>query len=253
MYNSKSPQLIQAQPKEGKQRQRGWKTINGWNYEAKKLATCLIRNAKKCIVPNTRYTWHVTINIKAVLTIAEHKLLWKKATRLFRQHFTGFYIREPNQSNHVNYHIIVNSEISEALLRACIIKALAHVENIHSVARIYLPFGLCRYICKTKEHADKRVYFADNIKLNKHGSIGKFWHKSPSQIWQVVITEERQISAIINEAEPHITRAARYLHNLIVGYIPLKRIRRFLAQGYPDNTAEIQALSATWLSSLDVE
>jgi len=253
MYRSKSPQLIQAQPQEGKQRQGGWKTVNGWNNEATKLATCLIRNARQCIVPNTKYHWHITINIKTVLTIAQHKLLWQKATRLFRKHFTGFYVREPNQSNHVNYHLIVNSEISEPRLRDCLKEALAHVDNNHSVARIYSPFGLCRYICKTKEHADKRVFFAEDVNLNKHGTIGKFWHKPTKQIWADVIKEQRQISATMNEAEPHITRAARYLHNLIDGYYPLKRIRRSLAPGYPDNASEIQAFAESWLTSLDVE
>jgi len=245
MYYSKTPQLIQPQPQEGNQRQRGWKTINGWDYEAKKLATCLIRNSK-----HAPYRWHITVNIKTVLTIAEHKAFWKRATKIFRQHFSGFYIREPNLDNHINYHLMVNSKISERRLRDCLKLALADMPYTHTVKRIYSPFGLCRYICKVKDHADKRVYIADTVNLNKHGTIGEFWHKPLSQIWQSVIKEERHISATVNEAEPHITRAASYLHGLTGGYYTLKHIRRSLAKGYPDNAPEIRALSATWLDNL---
>lgn len=235
--------IFNANPEEGNnKRANGWKTLNAFKYQAKKLATCLIRNER---LQGKRYTWHVAVNIQEVYSDDEHKRVWKQAAKV-GQHISAFWIREPDTSNHVNYHLILNTEISEGRLRACVKDAFQAIPFTYGIERVYSTFGLCRYITKADDrYSDKRLLFAKYCTLNKHGVIGKFWHKSIKQIWDDVIDEERLISATISE-HYDITRAAKYLHRLTDGYIPFRRIRRNLALQYPAIETVVAGLAAQW-------
>ena len=217
---SKDNPIFNPNPHVGNPRQNGWKTVNGWDYQDKKTSTLVINNER---LRGRRYTWHVTHNINFVLTDAEHKALWEEATRMCRPLFTAFWLREPDTDNHCNYHLIVASEISKERLRECIAMAFRQVDHTSTIAPVYdysrghSTYGLAPYICKIGYHASKRLYFTSACTLNKHGTIGNFWHQSPGKLWADVIKTERAISATVDEAYNDLQSAAKYLHSLTGG------------------------------------
>jgi hypothetical protein len=126
-YTNRSP-ILNTNVALGKVRQGGWKTIEGWNYQSKKLAYCLVANERlQC----KRYSWHCTINIKSIV---EPHSLWKSASKILRQHLTAFYIREPNNDGHVNYHLLINSDVSKERLKDVIQSAFRRVEFTSTIA-----------------------------------------------------------------------------------------------------------------------
>src|SRR5262245_11009164 len=82
-------------------KEKGWtNTLDGYLYEANKLARCIIRN--RC-----HYPWEMSINIEAELTIDEHKKLWAKACRVLKKRgMIALWIREPSATNRIHYHLI---------------------------------------------------------------------------------------------------------------------------------------------------
>lgn len=236
--------IFNPNPPEGKPRQGGWKTVCGYVYEAKKLSHCLIANER---LQGRRYSWHVTINIHHVIDDDEHKRVWQQATRVFRQNFAAFYIREPDRNNHVNYHLIIKSEISKGRLEKWIETAFPQITITSSIAPIYSTIGLCRYITKHgSKYDNKRLLFSEACTLNKHGSIGTFWKQPPKQIWEAKVKTERRLSATLNEGYHDIQRAAKYLHHLVGGYVKFRHIRRNLTAHYPGNEDATAALAAQW-------
>jgi hypothetical protein len=247
-YTTKTP-IFNSNPPPGKPRQCGWKTVCGYDHQAKKLAYCLKTNARHAC-----YTWHATININKVLTDDEHKAIWKTASRELRKHITAFYIREPSEANHCNYHLIVNSRISKERLGKCIRNAFPTHANITStVAPIYSLFALCEYVCKHGRYKDRRLYFSIPCTLNKHGAIGQFWHRSQEQLWAACIKTERQLHATLNDGYDVIQPASKYLHWCCDGYIPFKRIRRSLTRRYPGNESTLEDLAERWRSVMDTD
>jgi hypothetical protein len=241
--------LFNINPEEGKSNAYGWKTINGFQNEAKKLASCLIQNER---LQNKKYTWHITINTNGILTDDGHKRVWKQASRILRQHLTAFYIREPDTDNHVNYHLIINTEISERRLRECLKSAFQQQAITYGIAPIKSSFGLARYITKADErYRDKRLLSAKYCRLNKHGTIGQFWHQSIKTIWDNTIKTERRISATITEHYA-ITQAAKYLRWATDGWYPFRRIRRRLAEQYPHNGSIVSDLASRYESEYSV-
>ena len=250
MYYTQHHPIFNVNPEEGKSNARRWKTVNGFRREAKKLSSCLIQNER---LQGRRYTWHITININQVLTDAEHKAIWKQATKHLRRHVVAFWIREPDRSNHVNYHLIINSDISERRLRECVQAAFQQQQPItYGIAPIKSSFGLCRYITKADErYVAKRLLFAPSCSLNKHGTIGAFWHTSIKTIWAEIIKNERRISAVIAEHYA-ITQAAKYLRWASDGWYSFRRIRRKLAEQYPHNESIVSGLASRYESEYPI-
>lgn len=242
-YTSQHP-IYNANPPDGRPRHGNWKTIQGFKYEAKKLAHCIFANEK---LQTRNYTWHVTVNINTVLSDDEHKSVWKEATRQLRQHITAVYIREPDTDNHVNYHLLLNTEISHQRLKECLELAFHQVDNTLTIAPVYSTFALARYMTKADDrYKDKQLIFAPYCTLNKHGTIGPFWNKPPKQIWAMKIEMERKISVALNEGYNSIQPAAKYLHHCVSGYIPFRRIRRNITILYAADKQAVETLASCW-------
>ena len=216
-----SPTLFNLNPEQGKPRQGGWKTVQGWSYQAKKVRHCLLRNET---LRGRRYTFHVTINIPNELSELEHKKLWKSANKKLK-HISAFFVREPDVDNHINYHLIIADDIQKARLREHLDEAFPQATA--TISAIKSSYAIVTYILKLGQHKDKRLYFAKECKLNKVGSIGQFWQKPQKQLWQQCIDRERNIEETAKDID--LYDEAKNIHDLIDGFFPFRRILRNLA------------------------
>lgn len=185
----------------------GWTTsIEGYIYEAKKLSTVLIRNPKA--------SWFVTIYIHPVLTAAQHKAMFARATRVLRKRITAFWIREILPSDKLHYHFLIREEVSKSAV-ASIFEAAMPTRKILKWHKKILPVltrgdhnRISRYITKAKvtgkvrgrvvsdKYRNKRHLFLPRSGLNKHGTVGSYWRVKPSDVWKGVVENARWLDHI---------------------------------------------------------
>jgi hypothetical protein len=239
-YSMLSGSIIQARPEQGKHDARGWKTISGHDNESKRLAISTIRNG--------RGKWHVTLNIHHAFDIASVKRLWNQiARKLQRRHIDALWIREADRDSHINYHLLVASDISEDALRRAVKESVpAGVGFATTIRPIDRLAGLAWYICKAgKEYRRERLYFAEGVRLDKFGTIGNFWQAPKKDIWAGVIKGERELKSKL-DGDPNIGKAAHFLSDLTAPWHHPKKLRRQLAKQPPDVVAD---LARSWMEN----
>lgn len=255
------PEIFQAKPLFSKPSQfkaKSWtETIEGYQYEAKKLTTCILNNRKLLGRP---YSWFVTIYIWDVMPPNEAAKLWTKVCRnLRRLGIIALWVREPTKKNKVHYHLLVSSQQTEKDLLATIEAAMpprsevGWHKNIKAVDnRWWLPFYITKAKIKGKfkgktvpdKYASKRLLFQSKTQLRKHGTIGKFWIKSIAQLWKEVQLVEQRIANGLQDQR--VKELAKYVYDLVQGYVPLKQIER--NYGYHADSSVVQ----DWISSLKI-
>ena len=180
------PQLWQDEPPDyvpgGWRQNRKWtESLAGHDCQAKKLARCMKRNARK-------YRFEVTINFEVILCPKCHRATWSKIVRRLRDvGVEALWIREISKSNLVHVHFTVSnlSDVKEcrrlfemALPTRDDVPSRLHVDDIKSRA------GWIDYFCKYgKKWRDKRVLFQRKTGVQKYGVVGKFWARKPDDIW----------------------------------------------------------------------
>jgi hypothetical protein len=210
-------------------------------YEARKLTILILWNRRLLGEP---YSWHVTINFEAVQTPAEIKKSWEQVCRKLRgAGIVALWIREPTRSGKVHYHLIIRTKINRKELEKVIKVAMPTKQpgqkraGWHkSIKPVTDDWQLAHYVTKAKiagfvrgkrvddYYANKRLLFVPGLPFNKVGAIGNFWAKSKATIWDDVKANEKKIAEGL--AKPNVKRLAKYAHDLIDGYFPLKTIER---------------------------
>jgi len=263
MYGSKSvPEIFQRKPEFFKPSQfklKSWTdTIAGYQHEANKLTTCILKNRK---LLGRSYRWFVTIYIWDVMPPKEAAALWTKVCRnLRRQGIVALWVREPTKKNKVHYHLLVSSQQTEQQLLAAIEAAMPPRKTVgwhKSIDPVDDRWWLAFYITKAKirgyykgnlvpdKYATKRLLFTPGTNLKKHGTIGKFWLKSTKALWKEVQEKEKKIAEGL--ADERVRKLAKHVHELINGYYPLKTIERNF--GYSAQSAAVQ----DWIAALEEE
>ncbi len=216
----------------------GWKSLDGYFNESKRLSICLLINAKN----TQKYTLHAIVKFAGDMTPDEHQEVWKKFTRNMRQKgIIAFWVREPTLENQVHYHLIVVAPQAIETAKDAIEKACprSHIDRLKlHFGAIEHQVGFCHHISKAKVEGYinekytsdkwqmKRLLFAKDIKLEKHGSIGKFWLLPKATIWKGVIEREKGIKL----HEDQVYEDAKRLYQLVSVSVPsLKYVVRNLA------------------------
>lgn len=258
MYDSRKPaKLFQEDPvlyKKQSFKLKGWtETIVGYKNEADKLSRCILRNG---VLMKRSYTWELTINVEAELMPKEITDLWTKVCRKLKKHgVVALWVREPSPSNHCNYHLIVSSNQTQIELEQAVEASMpdrSAVKWHKHIKAIDDQYGYSRYMTKAKIkgyvngklvddlYQNKRLMFRPHLKLRKVGTVGKFWLKSKAKLWQDIRDVEQKISDGLEK--PNVRRLAKYLHELVDGYVPLKQIERNFGKRAADNDANVMEM-----------
>jgi hypothetical protein len=226
----------------------GWFTIDGYLYEADKLARCVQWARRKYLT--TEFTSFVSINFTQDLTAAEMKALWSRVCRhLTANKVVALYVSEVSRRcNHFNYHLLLRSRTLDLM---GLLKYSTKGVKTNIKVELYNPGEgrfTVRYMVKAKtakynngelvskdRWARKRVLLRQELKMRKYGTIGRFWPagKNKESIWKEIVAQERKISDGLQQ--PGAEEYARELHELIQGFFPLNRVRRSVGFfGVPD-------------------
>ena len=234
----------------------GWtRSTAGYCYEANKLSRCLLRNRK---FMKRDYTWSVSINIERPLSVPDLKQLWSKVSRkLRRRNIIALWVREPSRSNHVNYHLIVKSQVSQTSLEDTIEYSMPTRSSLplhKHISQIQSQFHFSHYITKAKlqgsvggklvadKYGQKRLLFQPNLSLRKYGTIGRFREKPKRILWQEMIAIERRIAFGLEN--PGVRELAAHVYEMLGETVSQKQIERSF--GYWSEGAGVRA----WVASL---
>lgn len=244
MIDSKpAPRLFQVRPKKRLRplhyTEDGWYTLDGFLYEADKLARCVQWARRKYFT--SEFTYFVSINFTDDLTAAEMKVLWSKVCRyLSNKGVVALYVCEVSRrSNHFNFHLLVRSQTPGL---AELVKTAAKSVNTNIKVEPYDPGRgryAVRYMVKAKtpkykngeivsrdRWARKRVLLRQELKLRKYGTIGRFWPQGMNKesIWKEIVAHERKINDGLQQ--PGAEEYAREMYKLTQGFFSLSRVRR---------------------------
>ena len=108
------PRLFQVRPKKRLRpihyTEDGWYTLDGFLYEADKLARCVQWARRRYFT--SEFTYFASINFTQDLTAAEMKVVWSKACRyLSGKGVVALYTCEVSRrTNRFNYHMLLRSQ-----------------------------------------------------------------------------------------------------------------------------------------------
>lgn len=243
-------------------RPKGWTDCTlGYMREAKQWAMCILRNR---FLMRRPYTWVVHLNLNQELPAKTIKDMWPKVCRKLKDRgIVCLWVREPNRLNKCHYHILVKNQISKADLQRAIEESMPSRKVVKwrkRVEPIKKEWRLCHYIFKAKIkgrnkqgvivddlYRDKRLLFKAKLRYKKVGTIGHFWEqgKSKKKLWDEIKAVEKRISDGLDR--PNVKQLCAHVHELISGYVPLKKIER--SYGYSADSASVQ----NWIDALEAE
>lgn len=217
----------------------GWHTLDGYLYEADKLARCVQWARRRYFT--SEFTAFASINFTEDMTAAEMKALWPKVCRyLSNKKVVALYVCEASRrTNHFNFHMLLRSQTPDlmALLKHATktVKTNIKVEPYNpgegrSTVRYMVKAKTAKYkhgeIVSRDRWARKRVLFRQEHRMRKYGFIGQFWPQGMNKdaVWKEIIAHEKKISDGLQQ--PGAEEYALELHELIGGYFPLNRVRR---------------------------
>jgi hypothetical protein len=227
----------------------GWYTLDGYIYEADKLARC-VAWARRYYFKD-EFTVFASINFNEDLTAHQMKGLWSKVCRYLKNNkVVALYVCEVSRhTNRFNYHLLLRSPTPN--LKALLKFATKGVKT-NIKPEPYDPregrFAV-RYMTKAKtakydngflvskdRWARKRVLLRQELKIRKYGTIGDFWPQgiNKNALWDEIKAHERKITEGLQQ--PGAEEYARELYELVQGYFSLNRIRRSVGFfGVPDH------------------
>ena len=235
LYQSRPKKRNRIQPYPESQ----WYTTDGAKYEADKLSRCVAWSCRYYF--EEEFTYFVSLNITQYLSAGQLKELWPKVTRRLRQRqvIALWVLEVSRRTNHFNYHFLLRSQTPR--LKELLKFAFQEVRTNIKVEDYDPREGwLCvRYMTKAKtpEYCDgklisqdrwarKRVLFRQELGLHKYGCIGEFWPAGMNRdsIWAEIQQHERRIRDGLSS--PGAEDFAPELHEFILQYYPLQRVRR---------------------------
>ena len=238
---------------------KGWTdSVVGYVAEARRWVSCVTRNRRRMGRP---YPWVVHLNLNRELPAAEVKAMWPKVCRRLRDRgVVCLWVREANRLNKVHYHIIVKAPLCRQAVAQAIEESMPPRTEVRWQKRIEAirdEWRLVNYVFKARIggrragkyvpdlNARKRLLFHSSLGFRKVGVVGDFWEDGASKqsLWQEVQDEERRIAEGLRR--PNVEEAARHVHQLIGGHIPLDRIRRSF--GFFSESEGVRA----WIDSLE--
>jgi hypothetical protein len=233
----------------------GWHTLDGYLYEADKLARCVQWARRRYFT--TEFTSFASINFTQDLTATEMKALWSKVSRsLSGKQVVALYVCEVSRrSNHFNYHLLFRSQTPNLMK---LLKTATNGVKTNIKVEPYNPGEgrfTVRYMTKTRtakykdgelvsrdRWAKKRVLLRQELKMRKYGTIGSFWPQGVNKdaIWKEIVAHEKKINDGLQQ--PGAEEYAQELYELIGGYLSLKKVRRSVG---------FFGVPAGWVSRLD--
>lgn len=259
--SSATGEIFQRKPpysKPSKFSPKGWTdTISGYQYEAKKLTKCLLKN-RTLIRHPYNYRWAVHINLNVELPSQSVTSMWTRTCRKLRgRGLVALWVREPNRANKVHYHLIVTNNVKKRDLESMIEEAMpdrGEVKWRKRVERIRSYWFYCHYITKAKLprytkgrivadfYGKKRLLFQPNLKLKKYGVIGPFWVRPKKTLWQEFIEDEKRIEEGLQDR--NVRRLVKHVYDMLGQTVKMKDIRRSF--GLTSDTPTVQQ----WIDSL---
>ncbi len=241
--------LYQSQPKKrtriSSYTENRWRTIDGYIYEANKLAKCLG-------AANDSYRYCVSVNIMQDISPDDMSKQWSKITEsLTRKGVVACWVIEASKrSNRFNYHLVIKSDTPNI---KALIKAAATVRTNIKVEEYKPKIGWLwlRYMTKAKTAKyskatgqlitrdcwkNKRVIFADGIKQRKYNFINRkaFLNNIKlSTIWKGIVKREKAIRLTLAQNN-WLEDYANEIYDLTSGYYPIKTVLRTVAITYLD-------------------
>lgn len=145
---------------------------------------------------NRPYDWHVILILPS-MSLEEHQAYWRvMSKRLTQSRLNLVWMREITLENRLHYHCLAKSSLSKEQVRKCF-EAATPSEITLRVSSIDSQIGLIEYLLKLGKFKRKRVYFAKENTLNKHGVIGHPFSLSLKEHRQKVICRERRMTAAL--------------------------------------------------------
>jgi hypothetical protein len=217
---------------------KGWtSTTLGYLNESKKLTMCLLRNRS---VMDRPYTWAVHVNLNVELPTKAVTSTWLSACRkLRRRGIVCLWVREPNKSNKVHYHLIIKNAIGKKELEQAIEDAMPNRSEVKwrkRVEPIKSEWHYAHYLTKAKIsgfldgrkvddlYGRKRLLFKANLNLKKYGVIGDFWERPKKRLWDEIRDKERRIAEGLER--PNVRRLANHVYEMLGATVALTRIER---------------------------
>ncbi|WP_149111098.1 hypothetical protein [Limnoglobus roseus] len=217
----------------------GWHTLDGYLYEADKLARCVQWARRKYFT--SEFTAFASINFTEDITAAEMKALWPKVCRyLSNKKVVALYVCEASRrSNHFNFHMLLRSRTPDLL---ALLKQATKTVKTNIKLEPYNPGEgryTVRYMVKARtakykngelvsrdRWAKKRVLFRQILKMRKYGFIGPFWPQGMNKesVWKEIVAHERKINDGLQQ--PGAEEYAREMYELTQGFFSLSRVRR---------------------------
>ena len=219
-------------------RPKSWtESVQSYINEAKQLTMCIIRNRKLLKKP---YTWLVTINFEDELEPSVVTTTWTKVARRLRQRgIICLWVREPSRANTVHYHLLLTNGIQGGRLSSIIDECMPQRSEMrwHSnLTPLDDDWWVAFYVTKAKvagkvdgeqvedRYGEKRRLFQPRIKLQKYGTIGKFWVKPKKVLWKEIAAEEKQIAEAIERQD--VRRYVKHIYELLCETVSIKEIER---------------------------
>jgi hypothetical protein len=204
------------------------------------------------------YTWHVTINIEVVQSAVEATDLWKQICRRIGRHgIVALWVREPTRSGKIHYHLILKNQIKKSDLERAIKESMPRRTETgwhKRIQRVTNAWRLAHYVTKAKVpgwvegkrvegyYARKRLLFKSGLRLVKSNTIGPFWEKPKSILWEEIIEVEKRLDEGLDQ--PGVLDLLDHVFDMLDGTVPIKRIER--AFGYHADSAAVRR----WLEQL---
>ena len=233
-------------------RETGWKTIDGYLYEADKLARCIDYARKNYF--HEEFTFFVSLSILNDLSGEQMKDRWKAiCRRLKRRGVIAVYITEVGkETNRFNFHLILRNkgELGVQGLKTLIkdaacdlttninVKAYDGKQNYYAlryITKAKTPKYVEGHLVSNDRWKSKRALFNSTTKLRKYGVIGKFWPQKINKkiIWSQIIANEKRIKEGLSH--PLADAYAHEIFELIGGYYSLQKVKRSVGYyGVPD-------------------
>ncbi len=203
MYSSANTELFQREPSPYSSYDippESWtESIPSYTRCASKLARCVDRVRRAYGI---RLLQHVTINFNDFQSPTDARSNWNRVKRrLDAAGIVAFWVREAGKSDKVHNHLLVTNSWPPDVIKTTCQDALRDCPSRTSIKSIDNPWLCTRYVLKARvakgENSDifrkKRRLFVPKTGLRKHGTIGKFWPVSITEIRQYFKAKERRL------------------------------------------------------------
>lgn len=194
---------------------RSWTTVEGWDWNAKRIAYALISDGMR----RGGYSYGITLLSPKGSNLEAFQSGWKAIKKaMAKRGIAAHFQVEVSKGNRWHVHGLSINKLNEFREVWAAIAPAGWVLRITERLKSWKSWAC--YICKTKRYSSKRNYPLPNLKINKHSTINAkaFWRKSVAVWWNELIDSKKSNpdSQVVNDrTSPELS------HRASVGVIPV--------------------------------